>query len=104
LAPTLATPGTPAAPVTPDQVRLAAKMALAQIDPALEKLPPDHPLAAVAGDLRQLESATDAVVMATNDALVRFLPNELQRLRLALGAQPVTLASIPPDIARDWLL
>jgi uncharacterized protein len=104
LAATMAPPATPAAPITPGQVRLAAKSALAQIDPALAKLPPDHPLAAIAGDLRQLQTASDAVAMATNAALTRFLPDELDRLRTALSADPVTLASIPPDIARDWLL
>jgi uncharacterized protein len=104
LAATLAPPATPSAPITPDQVRLAAKSALAQIDPALAKLPPDHPLAAIAGDLRQLQTASDAVAMAANAALTRFLPEELDRLRVALSAEPVTLASIPPDLGRDWLL
>jgi uncharacterized protein len=104
LAPTLAPPASPPAPITPDQVRLAAKTALAEIDPALAKLPPDHPLAAIAGDLRQLQTASDAVAMATNAALTRFLPDELNRLNTALSAQPVTLASIPPDVSRDWLL
>ena len=41
------------APITPDQIRLAAKSALAQIDPALAKLPKDHPLAAIAADLHR---------------------------------------------------
>ncbi len=104
LAATLAPPATPSAPITPDQVRLAAKTALAQIDPALAKLPPDHPLAAIAGDLRQLQTASDAVAMATNAALTRFLPDEHDRLRTALSAEPVTLAAIPPDVSRDWLL
>ncbi len=104
LAATLAPPVTPPAPITPDQVRLAAKTALGQIDPALAKLPPDHPLAAIAGDLRQLQTASDAVAMATNAALTRFLPDELNRLRTAMSAEPVTLASIPPDLARDWML
>jgi uncharacterized protein len=104
MAATLAPPASPPAPITPDQVRLAAKTALAQIDPALAKLPPNHPLAAIAGDLRQLQTAPDAVEMATNAALTRFLPDELDRLRTALSAVPVTLASVPPDVARDWLL
>jgi hypothetical protein len=104
LAATLAPPATPSAPLTPGQVRLAAKTALAQIDPALTKLPPDHPLAAIAGDLRQLQNAPDSVAMTTNAALTRFLPEELDRLRAALSAEPVTLASIPPDMARDWRL
>ena len=98
------TPATPAAPITPEQVRLAARTALAQIEPALAKLPPDHPLAKIAVDLRQLAAAPDAMAMATDAALTRFLPAELDRLRLALSATPSTRADIPADIARDWVL
>ncbi|MGD0109165.1 MAG: MMPL family transporter, partial [Rhodopila sp.] len=103
LAPTLAPHGS-AAPVTADDIRLAAKAALAQIDPALAKLPKGHPLALIADDLRAMQTAPDDVLMATNSALTRFLPSELDHLRLALTAEPVTLQSIPPDFARDWLL
>ena len=80
LAPTLAPHGS-AAPVTPEQIRLAAKAALAQIDPALAKLPKDHPLALVADDLRRMQTAPDEVLMATNAALTRFLPDQLAHLR-----------------------
>jgi hopanoid biosynthesis associated RND transporter like protein HpnN len=103
LAPTLL-PHDPPAPITPDQIRLAAKSALAQIDPALAKLPKDHPLVAIAADLHQLQVASDDVLMAADRALTRFLPNQLDNLRLALNAEPVTLASVPSDISRDWLL
>ena len=103
LAPTLAPHGT-AAPITPDQIRMAAKAALAQIDPALPKLPKDHPLALIADDLRRMQTAPDGVLMAANAALTRFLPTQLARLRLALSAEPVTLQSIPDYMARDWLL
>ena len=103
LGPTMVAHGAPA-PVTADQIRLAAKTALAQIDPALAKLPKDAPLAAVGDDLHRLQSAPDAVLLAANNALTRFLPDELDSLRTALGAEPVTLASIPPDVSRDWLL
>jgi hopanoid biosynthesis associated RND transporter like protein HpnN len=103
LAATLAPHGS-AAPVTAEQIRMAAKTALAQIDPALAKLPKDHPLALVADDLRRMLTAPDNVVMDTDAALTRFLPSQLAQLRLALGAEPVTLDSIPPDFARDWVL
>ncbi len=103
LAPTLAPHGI-AAPVTPAQIRMAAKVALAQIDPALAKLPKDHPLALIADDLHRMQAAPDDVLMAANAALTRFLPAELAQLRLALQAEPVTLASIPPSMARDWVL
>jgi hopanoid biosynthesis associated RND transporter like protein HpnN len=103
LAPTLSPHGS-AAPVTAEDIKLAAKTALAQIDPALAKLPKDHPLGLVAGDLRRMLTAPNDVLMAVNAALTRFLPDQLAHLRLALGAGPVTLASIPPAFARDWLL
>jgi hopanoid biosynthesis associated RND transporter like protein HpnN len=104
LAATIAAPQSPPAPITPDQVRLAAKSALAQIDPALPKLKPDDPLAAIDADLRKLQDAPDATLMATNAALTRFLPDQLDHLRTALSAEPVTLASLPASLTRDWLL
>jgi uncharacterized protein len=103
LAPTLAPHGS-SAPVTAEQIRMATKAALAQIDPALTKLSKDHPLALIAADLRRMQIASDEVLMATNSALTRFLPTQLAHLRLALSAEPVTLSSIPSDFARDWLL
>jgi multidrug efflux pump subunit AcrB len=90
--------------VTPEQIRLAAKSADGHLQAALPKLAKDHPLVAIDGDLKALQSASDAVVMATDAALTRFLPNELDQLRTALSAQPVTVADIPEDIARDWRL
>jgi hypothetical protein len=94
----------PVAPITADQVRLAAGVALSQIEPALAKLPKDHPLALIAADLRALRVAPDNVALAANEALTRFLPLQLDHLRQALSATKVTQADIPPDIRRDWLL
>ncbi len=104
LAATLDASSGPASPVTPDDIRLAAKTALAQILPALAKLPPDHPLAKVADDLKHVQDAPNDVLMSLNAALTRFLPSQLDRLRTALSAEPVTLSSIPADFARDWVL
>ena len=103
LAPTLLAAPT-GAPIAPEEVRLAAAMALAQIEPALLKLPPNHPLGDVAADLRVLKTASDGLAMAANAALIRFLPAQLTHLRDGLDAGPVTLSDIPPDIKRDWLL
>ena len=103
LAPTLA-PREPAAQVTAEQIRMAASTALAQIEPALARLPKDHPLAAIAGDLRQLITAPDPVLLSAEQSLIRFLPAEIDRLRAALAASPSTRADIPADIARDWVL
>ena len=94
----------PAAPVTADQIRMAAQSALAQIEPALPKLPKDYPLAAIAEDLRALAKAPDPVLDAANVALTRFLPMQLNNLRTAFSAEPVTLAGLPVELTRDWLL
>jgi hopanoid biosynthesis associated RND transporter like protein HpnN len=103
LGPTLLAPAaTPL--VTPAQIRTAARSALDAINPALALLPRDHPLAAIAGDLRQLVVSADQTLLATNSALTRFLPGQLDRFRTALDAQPAGLASVPPDIMRDWVL
>jgi uncharacterized protein len=103
LAPTLMAQAPPA-PITPDQIRLAAKTALGQIDPAIAKLPKDHPLVAIDGDLHKLLSASDDALLVTNNALTEFLPQQLDQLRTVLSAEPVAINSIPPDVARDWLL
>lgn len=102
LAPTLNAPGS-AAPVTPEEVRLAAKTAGAQIEPALAKLTGDHPLADIARDLKALATAPDNVLMSANAALTRFLPAQIGRLRASLTAEPVTRDMIPPAISRDWV-
>jgi hopanoid biosynthesis associated RND transporter like protein HpnN len=97
-------PGSPEAPVTPADLRLAAQTAAAEIDRALPHLPADSPLRGIKADLLSLASASDSLLMATNTALVRFLPLQLQRLRQSLDAHPVTIADIPPEIKRDWML
>ena len=103
LAPTLA-PRSPAAPVTVADLRLAAQSAAAQLAKALPLLPPNHPLASVADAIGKLQAGPDAALLAADAALTRFLPQQLSRLRLALQAEPVTEATIPTDIARDWRL
>jgi hopanoid biosynthesis associated RND transporter like protein HpnN len=103
LGPTLSA-RTPAAPVTPDAIRLAARTASGQLAKALPKLPAGDPLVALAHDLDALGQAPDATVMAANGVLTRYLPEQIGRLRTALTAAPVTLSDVPPSITRDWLL
>ena len=101
LGPTLAMRA-PASPVVADDLRLAARSALAQLDRAAPKLAAGHPLRAVADDLRALSAAPDPVLLAMDRSLVRFLPAQLDRLRTGLGARLVTLADLPPDLVREW--
>ena len=97
-------PSTPAAPVTPVDLRLAAHTAADEIMRAAPRLPPASPLRAIGDDLQRLAAAPDATLMAMNAALVQFLPLQLDRLRTALDVHPVAVAQVPPDISRDWLL
>jgi hopanoid biosynthesis associated RND transporter like protein HpnN len=94
---------TPPAPVTPEDIRLAAKAALAQLERAGNG-PETAPIRPIIADLQKLVTAPDATLMAVNTSLTRFLPLQLGRLRTALDAHPVTEADIPPDIAVDWKL
>lgn len=77
---------------------MAARAALTKIDPALRLLPRGTPLAVIAGDLQAVAHAPDSTVHAVGQALTRFLPGELDRLRTALHAEPASLASVPTDI------
>jgi hypothetical protein len=54
--------------------------------------------------VRTLSKAPDATLLAANEALTRFLPPQLARLRGALAAHAVTLADVPPELKADWLL
>jgi len=103
LGPTLV-PRDPGPPATPEEIRVAARTALEKIVPALEKLPPGHVLAAIAYDLRKLAAGPDPVLLTVDQSLTRFLPSELDQLRTALEAQPVSLQTVPPTLARDWML
>ena len=102
LSPSLA-PRSAGAPVTAPDLRLAAQAAGAQLAHAVT-LPGGQALAPIAHSLAQLQNAPDATLLAANAALTAFLPEQLSRLRDALSAGPVTEASIPPEIARDWIL
>jgi len=103
LGPTLDKPSTIMA-VTPENIRAAAANALKKIAPALPKLPADHPLARIAGDLKQLQTADDDTLLNVDRALSRFLAPQLTQLRDLLDAKAVTLKDLPAEITRDWVL
>ncbi|MBC7635135.1 MAG: MMPL family transporter [Acetobacteraceae bacterium] len=103
LAPTLAR-RPPAAPVTIADLRLAAGSTLAELDGAARILKPDHPLMLIASDLRVLLAAPDDRLLIADQALTRFLPLQLDRLRAALAARAVTDADLPAELRADWQL
>ena len=111
LATTLAPHGAPT-PVTPTDIRLAATAAAEQLEAGVKTLPaiaagatdPAAPVKAIIADLRALAAAPDETLLTTNAALTRFLPLQLDRLRISLAAKTVSVADIPADFAADWKL
>jgi hypothetical protein len=103
LAPALSPPPPPAPP-TAAELRKSITACQAALASILDKLPAASPLRVIASDLQTLAGAPDATLPAANNALVRYLPAQLQRLRLALSARAVTLADVPADLQRDYVL
>ncbi|HQT68675.1 MAG TPA: MMPL family transporter [Acetobacteraceae bacterium] len=103
LAPSLAVNPNPA-PLTAADLRAAMAKLQTGIAQAAPHLPADSPLRGIAAALARLQTAPDATVLAMNSALTRFLPGELERLATALTAAPVSLATLPPAIKRNWFL
>jgi hopanoid biosynthesis associated RND transporter like protein HpnN len=95
--------GASVVPVDAAAIARSAASCLAQLQPALARLPAAHPLALIADDLHALQTAPANALMATNQALIRFLPLQLDRLRLALTARAVSVADVPPEIRRDYV-
>jgi hopanoid biosynthesis associated RND transporter like protein HpnN len=102
LGPTLAPPAR-VPPAGAADLRRATQALAARLGALLPRLAPADPLRAIAGDLDRLRGAPDATLLAAGDALVRFLPMQLARLRTALAATPVTQGDVPDDLRRDWL-
>ncbi len=96
----------PALPARPDAaaLRAAVQKAAAALVAAKPKLPADSPVLPIIGDLQTLATAPDAVLLAADTALTRFLPLQLDRLRLALDATPVTQADVPKSLRDEWVL
>jgi uncharacterized protein len=103
LGPTL-TPLKPLAPPSIAEIRAAAHRALDELSPAVARPAADPQVIAITKDLRQLDAAPDSAMRAVNLAMTRFLPAQLDQLRLALSAEPAALKDVPALLTRDWLL
>ena len=58
----------------------------------------------VAAQLSRLASAEPAVRQKAEDAFVSPLRYDLGQLRESLSPQPISIANLPPDLVRDWVL
>ncbi len=103
LLPTLIVPNPKPAP-SADELRASAAATATALGGVLDKLSAQDPLRRIQAALVKLSTAPDAQVLAANNALVRFLPLQLDQLRTMLQATPVTLKDVPPSIANDYLL
>ncbi|MGS0647321.1 MMPL family transporter [Komagataeibacter melomenusus] len=103
LLPTLIVPDPKPAPDA-DALRAAAAKTAGDLGGVLDKLPANDPLRRIQSALAQLAKADDARVLATNEALVRFLPMQLNMLRDMLQVKEVGIADVPQQLARDYLL
>ncbi len=92
------------AAVSAQDLRLSMRMARDAIEKASGKLPANSPLLGIGQEMGRLLGQSDAQLLAMNAAITRFLPSELARLNDSLSPQPITQASLPPEIARDWFL
>ncbi|MHC1481122.1 MMPL family transporter [Frateuria aurantia] len=66
------------------------------------KLPADSPLRAIDRALAKLQTTSDANLERSAQALVRFLPMQLDSLREALNAQPITAQNLPAAVRQNW--
>ncbi len=104
LAPTLLAAQSDPPAVTPAQIRAAMQKAHDAILSVKARLPANAPLLGIAAAMGRLLGEDDAHIAAMNGAITRFLPGELSRLADSLSPQPITQASLPPEVARNWFL
>jgi hopanoid biosynthesis associated RND transporter like protein HpnN len=91
------------APVTAEALREAVRTVAARLAGVVPRLQADSPLVRITAEMTRLQAAPDAMLLAVNTEMTRFLPMQLGRLRLALEATRVNEADIPPEIRRDWV-
>jgi len=97
------TPRAAPTPVTPTALRSAIADTRDAIADATPELPVDSPLRDIDVALQRLSHASDNHQLLMNEAVSRFLPEQLVSLRDALNANEITLQNLPASIRRDWL-
>jgi hopanoid biosynthesis associated RND transporter like protein HpnN len=91
---------------TPDDAAITASLATTRdaLDAAARADPADAAEARrLAQELAALARSAPAAREAASQALIPGVVTLLEELRQSLQAQPVSLATLPPDLVRDWL-
>ena len=94
--------GTTLPPPDADALRRAVQKTATALLAVEPKLATDSPVRPLIADLQRLATVSDPILLATDRAFTRFLPLQLDRLRVALEAGPVTIADVPDSIRREW--
>jgi len=95
---------TPLPPPGAVDLREAARQAAENLSIVLkEKRPDDDPLLRIQKALTRLATAPDTTLLESNDALTRFLPEQLQTLQSSLQADEVTLDNLPKTLAENYV-
>jgi hopanoid biosynthesis associated RND transporter like protein HpnN len=90
-------------PPSPAEELKAIADCRAALAPYVAKAAPASPVARLDRSLGEVERRGPALLPALRQALIAPLPGEFARLRALIAAQPVTLASLPPDLRRAWM-
>ena len=90
-------------PPSPAEEMKAIADCRAALAPYAAKEGPQSPAAQLARSLGEVERRGAALLPALRQALIAPLPDELNRLRALIAAQPVTIATLPPDLRRAWM-
>lgn len=92
-------PAAAAPPPSLADLRAALRQTVANIAALKEPTPP---LARLGGLLKAVADAPDDALSRVAAVAVGSLPGRLSGLREALNAEPVTLASLPDELRKDW--
>ncbi len=90
----------PAAPPTPEETRAALRQCAAKLREALSSSDVAQQLARL---LDQAAASDDAFLARLDRALLSTLQPRLAALKMALGAGPLTVDTLPPEIRGDWI-
>lgn len=95
---------TPLPPPSAADLREAAQQAAENLSIVLkEKRPDDGPLLRIQKALDQMATASDTTLLETNDALTRFLPEQLQTLQSSLQTDEVALDRLPKSLVENYV-
>ncbi len=90
-------------PPTAEQTLTLMNVTVGKLERAATKLPADHSVRRLAKALQAAVAKGPTLLPLLETSLMADLPRRLTDLQLALQAERVESASLPPEIVRDWI-